>query len=192
MKKLMKKYVLGSLAAVGLFGVAGTASAGVVPIFLNEITTGTTSVFIYTINFTSNGSTESLTAGDFFTLYDVGSVSASSNNGSFTLSSALTGVTAPFITVPDSASILNATVTYSGGPITADTTFTETITFPGTLSTTIGYYSSTDSISSGKNSQGGLVIVPLIVVPEPTTYAALALGAVAAVGAFLRRRRTTL
>ena len=191
----MKKLALGlqTLAAgVVLFGLTCSASAGLVPTFLGETTNGTSSTFIYSVNFTSNagtGNTETLTSGDFFTLYDVGSVSASTGN--FAISQAFTGVTAPFTAPPDSATVLNATGTYSGSTITADTTYSVTLTFPGTLGTTLGYYSSTDTISLGKNSQAGRVTVPVFaVVPEPTTCATLALGAAGLAASALRRRRS--
>ncbi len=187
----MKKLALGlqTLAAGAvLFGLTCSASAGLVPTFLAETTNGTSSTFIYSLNFSSNGSTESLTSGDFFTLYDLGSVGASTGN--FTISQAFTGATAPFTAPPDSATVLNATGTYTGMTITADTSYSVTLTFPGTLGTTLGYYSSTDTISIGKNSQAGRVTVPLFVVPEPTTYATLALGAAGLAASVLRRRRS--
>lgn len=184
----MKKQMLGSLVAVALLGWAGSASAGLVPTFLSETTTATTSTFNYSVNFTSNGSTETLTSGDFFTLYDVGSLQSAAVGGSFSLTQQLLGTSAPFTAPPDSASILNVTESYTGSSVTADTTFTYSVTFAGVLATANGYYSSTDTISLGKNSQAGRVTVPLVVVPEPTTCAALALGAMVSAGAFLRRR----
>ena len=187
---IIKKQVLAVAAMV--FGLACSASAGLVPVFTGETTTATTSTFTYSINFSSNGSTESLTAGDFFTLYDIGSVTSATSPGNFTRTQSLLGETAIFTAPPDSASILNLTNTYGGGTITADTTITETITFPGILTTTTGYYSSTDTIAIGKNSQAGLVTVPLIVVPEPSTCAALALGAALVGTAMMIRRRRSV
>ena len=187
----MKKLTLGlqTLAAgTVLFGLTCSASAGLVPTFLAETTNGTSSTFVYSINFTSNGSTESLTSGDFFTLYDLGSIAGST--GSFTISQAFVGATAPLTAPVDSASILNVTGTYGGATVTADTSYSFTVTLPGTLGTTLGYYSSTDTISSGKNGQAGRITVPFAAVPEPTTCAALALGAFGLAASAVRRRRS--
>ena len=160
-----------------LLGMVGSASAGLVPVFVAETNTANSSVFIYNISFTTNGNTESLTSGDFFTMYDIGTPSAFSLSGPFTFSQQLTGMTAPLTAPPDSASILNLTATYTGATLTADTTFTETLTYPGTVGTRIGFYSSTDSISSGKNGQAGQITLPSAVVPEPSTWALLSVGA---------------
>ena len=189
----MKKLTLGLqtlVASVVLFGLTHSASAGFVPVFVSEVTNGTTSVFTYNVTFASNGSTETLTSGDFFTLYDIGTVAASATAPVFTLSSALTGVTPAFVAPPDSATSLNLTGTYNGATVTANTNFTATFTFLGTLSTRTGYYSSTDTIALGKNAQVGLVTLPLVVVPEPTTCATLALGVVGLAASAMRRRRS--
>ena len=114
----------------------------------------------------------------------------SGSTGNFTISQAFTGVTAPLTAPVDSASILNVTGTYGGPTVTADTSYSFTVTLPGTLTTTLGYYSSTDTISPGKNSQVGRVTVPFAVVPEPTTCATLALGAIGLAASVLRRRRS--
>ncbi len=174
-----------------LLGMAGSASAGLVPVYVGEMTTPSSTIFVYTVNFSSNGSsgTESLTSGDFFTLEDIGSPAAESitSSSSFTLSQQLTGKTAPFAAPPDSPSILNLSETYGGATLTADTSFTLTLTYAGTVGTTSGFYSSTDTTALGKNSQAGNVTLPSVPVPEPGTYAALALGG--ALGAVMLRRR---
>ena len=172
---------------VVLLSCAGFASASVVPVFDSETTTSTSSTFTYSIYFTSNGGSETFTSGNFFTLYDTGPDLSATITGSFIGSQSLTGTTAPLTTPPDSSSILNLTETYNGSTVAANTTVTATITFPGVLTTTNGYYSSTDTSTLGTDSLAGRVLVPLVVVPEPATWTILAAGA--ALSAALLRRR---
>ena len=189
----MKKLTLGLqtlVAGVVLFGLTHSASAGFVPVFVSENTSGPFSVFNYNIVFSTNAGSETLTSGDFFTLYDVGTYSGGSITGVFSNSSQNTGVTATFTAPPDSPSILNLTNTYGGSTVSTDTTYNASFFFLGTLSQTIGYYSSTDTTALGKNSQAGRVIVPYIAVPEPGTVATLMLGAAGLTALGLRRRRS--
>ncbi len=112
------------LAIACLFGILGVAAAhaNVIPSFVSAAPGSTTTLWSYTINVTVD---QEVHSGDFFTIYDFGSIIPFSNvqPAGWVFSTSLTGVTPPKTLPPDNPALLNLTWTYtgstalSGGPI---------------------------------------------------------------------------
>jgi len=197
----MTSFALTCAAALGLLAASGTqARAGFVPTFISS--SGNT--YNYTLNFTSNGATETLASGNNVTLYDVAGVTLASQvtvtpGANILVTTPLTGVLPPAAGGPvnptDSNLINNIVFTYTGTPTTTDTVFNVVVTTTGVGNTgqRTGQYTSFDNIALGSNNQIGAVIVPSSAIPEPTSVVMLGLGigAIVGIGRF-RNRKTTV
>src|ERR1700704_2975539 len=110
-----KKYFL-LLAAISALSL--TARADIIPTLSSVTGSSPNFTWNYSANVTIN---ETINAGDFFTIYDCGSIAPGSNTQptGWTFSQALVGPTAALTSPTDNPNILNLTWTYSGtAPIT--------------------------------------------------------------------------
>src|SRR5437868_5700376 len=112
---MRKAFILG-LALLG--SVALVARGDIIPT-LSSVTGSSPS---FTWNYAANVTVDqTVNTGDFFTIYDFGSIAPGSNTQptGWTFSQALIGPTAPLTTPTDNPNILNLTWTYNGAtPIT--------------------------------------------------------------------------
>lgn len=131
----------------------------------------------YTLSFSTSGSSsETLTSGDFVTIYDVGPVGGFTTPAGISASSTLVGLTPAGITPTDFATVGNVTFTYTGATLLTDATFNVSYQIVGDFSggTRSGQFGSTETLPLGRSSQIGPVAVAT---PEPGSFAAaLALG----------------
>lgn len=175
-------FALACVSGLGLLSASGTqAQAGFVPV----LTSSAGTIFNYSLNFSTNGTTETLQSGDFVTLYDVGGLTAASQFTAipnFNITVQPIGITpGGNLVIPnDDAGINNVTFTYNGGAgiVASDQTFNTVLTAnAGFTSTQVRNYTSTDTIQvPGDNNQIGLVLVPANAVPEPASVAMLGMG----------------
>src|SRR5437764_127654 len=112
---MRKSFILG----LALLGSAALIARGDIIPTLSSVTGSSPN---FTWNYAANVTVdETVNAGDFFTIYDFGSIAPGSNTQptGWTFSQALLGPTAPLTTPTDNPNILNLTWTYNGAtPIT--------------------------------------------------------------------------
>src|SRR3989440_12685751 len=97
-----------------LFGSVSFVARGDIIPTLSSITGSSPN---FTWNYSANVTVdETINAGDFFTIYDFGSIAPGSNTQptGWTFSQALIGPTPPLVNATDNPSILNLTWTYTG------------------------------------------------------------------------------
>src|SRR5204862_3612716 len=104
-----KKYLL-LLAAISSISLA--ARADIIPTLSSVTGSSPNFTWNYSANVTID---ETVNTGDFFTIYDFGSIAPGSNTqpSGWTFSQALVGPTPSLVTPTDNASILNLTWTYT-------------------------------------------------------------------------------
>jgi len=190
-QKVMKKaFVLGlAVVASGIL----IARADIIPT-LDSITGSSPN---FTWNYSANVTVDqTINPGDFFTIYDFGSISPGSNAQptGWTFSQALLGPTAPLTSPTDDPNILNLTWTYNGTAAivgSASLGIFSVVTSTDQLKT--GQFTAQATRSSGpeagsKISNIGNVSVP---VPEPSAlFPILSLCAALGLDRFFRRRKT--
>lgn len=199
MARLRRTLLLAGLAAAFL---CVEARASFVPVLQNgSPTAGPGSDFTFTYNLvfatavTNGVPDERLESGDFITLYDVGPAGftpTGTTPADITFSTALVGLTAAGTLPNDDPLAPNVTFTYTGGTLTADTTFVVTLTSPFN-ETRVDSFTGTDTRNSGaqagtKVSQLGVVTVPGAAVPEPASIVLMGLGGLGVVGLARRKR----
>src|SRR5438128_5155991 len=158
------------LALIAIIAVSLTARADIIPTL--DSVTGSSPSFTwnYAANVTVN---QTINAGDFFTIYDFGTIAPGSNTQptGWAFSQALVGPTAALTTPTDNPNILNLTWTYNGAaPIVGSAALGifSVVTTTDQLKT--GQFTAQATRSSGpeagtKISNIGNVTVP---VPEPS------------------------
>jgi len=110
-----KKYLWGAFALCVAFA---SVHANVIPTNLSEVPEGSNFRWNYSANVTLDQRVE---AGDYFTIYDFGSLVVGSNlqPANWTFSSSLLGITPSTVLPEDDPNVLNITWTYTGAtPIT--------------------------------------------------------------------------
>jgi hypothetical protein len=185
-----KKYFL-LLAAISSISLA--ARADIIPT-LSSVTGSSPN---FTWNYSANVTVDqTINAGDFFTIYDFGSIAPGSNAQpmGWTFSQSLVGPTAALTNPTDNPNILNLTWTYNGTTAingSAALGMFSVITSTDQLKT--GQFTAQATRSGGPNvgtkiSNIGSVSVP---VPEPSVlFPIMSLCAAIGVDRFLRRRKT--
>lgn len=187
---------LRTLALVGLACLAApmTAHANLIPTLSSKVLESGNYRYSYNLNFGSNGGIEALTAGSFFTLYDIDGLIPASimQPANWTSSSALLGQNPAFTSPTDNPTILNVTWTYSGPTVTANTQFSG-------FSFLSAYNTTRRGVSAGEDTNVSFnvpasnvftsVLVPTSAVPEPAFVAMSSLLALGGGGLLLRRRK---
>jgi hypothetical protein len=185
-----KKYFL-LLAAISAISFA--ARADIIPTLSSVTGSSPNFTWNYSANVTVN---QTVNTGDFFTIYDFGSIAPGSNiqPTGWTFSQALVGPTAALTSPTDNPNILNLTWTYSGtAPITGSAALGMFSVITSTDQLKTGQFTAQATLNSGPNagtkvSNVGTVSVP---VPEPSAlFPIMSLCAAIGVDRFFRRRKT--
>ena len=136
--------------------------------------------------------------GDFFTIYDFGSIVPSSNSQpiNWTFSMSFTGIDPAMVNAPDNPSILNLTWTYTGPPIDGSSPDAlgigpfQVTTKSSTVANSFFAAQGTLAIGPDAGSKGenvGQVLGPAV--PEPSSFLLIiAFGTVGLINRFLRRQ----
>ena len=187
---MRKAFVLG----LALLGSGILIARGDIIPTLDSVTGSSPS---FTWNYAANVTVDqTINAGDFFTIYDFGTIAPGSNTQptGWTFSQALVGPTAALTSPTDDPNILNLTWTYnSATPIVGSASLGIFSVVTSTDQLKTGQFTAQATRSSGpeagtKISNIGNVTVP---VPEPTAlYPILSLCAAIGVDRFFRRRKT--
>ncbi|MDQ6765125.1 MAG: hypothetical protein M3Z22_03365 [Verrucomicrobiota bacterium] len=188
------KYLLGSLAlALGLL----TAKADIIPSLSSIAADGTGFRWNYSVNVTVD---QMVVTGDFFTIYDFGSIRPGSNvqPANWVFSTSLTGVTPPGVLPTDNPNLLNLTWTYVGTtPIVGQAFLGIFSAVSSTNQISTANFAAQATRSTGpqagtKISNIGLVSVP---VPEMSALAPIigvcGLGFIGVFSSMLRRRNAS-
>lgn len=185
-----RKYFL-LLAAITTISVA--ARADIIPTLSSVTGSSPNFTWNYSANVTVD---ETINTGDFFTIYDFGSIAPGSNTQptGWTFSQALVGPTAALTSPTDNPSILNLTWTYTGTtPIVGSAALGIFSVITSTDQLKVGQFTAEATRNSGPNAGTkvdniGSVSVP---VPEPSAlFPILSLCAAIGVDRFFRRRKT--
>jgi hypothetical protein len=190
-KKVMRKSFILGLVLLGS-GIL-IARGDIIPT-LSSVTGSTPN---FTWNYSANVTVDqTITTGDFFTIYDFGTIAPGSNTQptGWTFSQALVGPTAALTSPTDNPNILNLTWTYTGtAPISGSAALGMFSVITGTDQLKTGQFTAQATRSSGpdagtKVSNIGAVSVP---VPEPSAlFPIMSLCAALGVDRFFRRRKT--
>src|SRR5947207_8010406 len=149
----------------------------------------------FTWNYAANVTVdETVNAGDFFTIYDFGSIAPGSNTQptGWTFSQALLGPTAPLTTPTDNPNILNLTWTYTGTtPIVGSAALGVFSVVTSTDQLKVGQFTAEATRSSGPNAGTKVDNIGTISVPVPESSSLLTIIGVcvaAALSRLLRRQ----
>jgi hypothetical protein len=187
---MRKAFVLG----LALLGSAILIARGDISPTLSSVTGSSPN---FTWNYSANVTVDqTITAGDFFTIYDFSSIMPTTHMepAGWVFSTALLGPTAPLTSPTDDPTLWNVTWTYSGTtPIPGSAALGTFSVVTSTNQLKVGQFTAQATRSTGPNtgtnvSNIGNVSVP---VPEPSALLPI-LSLCAAVGAdrFFRRRKT--
>ena len=188
----MRKFTLGLIGlAVGVLAARGD----IIPSFVG-VTQGQVGIlWTYTASLTDE---QNANTGDFFTIYDFGSIVPNSNSqpAGWTLSTSLLGNTPSQTNAPDNPNILNLTWTYTGPAIVGSSPAGKNMgpfsVEAFTRDTRFSYFAAQGTLAQGPNtgSKVGNVGVIAVPVPEPSTIALIiGTGGLGVVGRALARRR---
>jgi len=185
---MRKAFILG----LALFGSAVLIARGDIIPTLSSVTGSSPN---FTWNYAANVTVdETVNPGDFFTIYDFGSIAPGSNTQptGWTFSQALLGPTAPLTTPTDNPNILNLTWTYNGAtPISGSAALGMFSVITSTDQLKVGQFTAEATRSGGpdagtKVSNVGTVSVP---VPESSSLVPIiGVCVVAALSRFVRRQ----
>src|SRR2546421_3985601 len=172
-----KKYSL-LLAAITI--VSLSARADIIPTLSSVTGSSPTFTWNYSANVTVD---EAVNAGDFFTIYDFGTIAPGSNlqPTGWTFSQALVGPTAALTTPTDNPNILNLTWTYSGAaPIVGSASLGIFSVITSTDQLKTGQFTAQGTRSSGPEAGTKISNIGNVTVPVPEPSALLPIVAVCA------------
>jgi hypothetical protein len=186
MKRTNPKY----FALVLSLFAASAAMADVIPTLSNIAPVGQDFQWNYNVNVTVN---QEVHTGDYFTIYDFGSVLSTTAPAGWTFSTSLVGVTPPKVSPADDAQLLNLTWTYTG----AQTIPTNTLIGIFSAVTTTNQIGTDDfaadaTLVSGPQAGSKVANVGSVAVPVPEVSAfapVLGLCGIVVLTALARRRR---
>jgi len=173
-----------------LFGSVSFIARGDIIPTLSSIT-GSSPNFTwnYSANVTVN---ETINPGDFFTIYDFGSIAPGSNTqpAGWTFSQALVGPTAALTSPTDNPSILNLTWTYNGAsPIVGSAALGIFSVITSTDQLKAGQFTAEATRNSGPNAGTKISNIGAVSVPVPEPSALLPILGVSAAAVFSRLLR---
>ena len=190
---MSKKYVLGLIT---LGATILVARADIIPtLTAPTAAAGGGFTWDYTTNVTVD---QQVQPGDFFTIYDFGTIAPGSNKQptGWTFSSSLTGTNPSLVTVKDDPNVLNLTWTYNGAtPINGAALLGDFSVIANTNQLRTSDFAAEATRSTGANIGTKIDNVGQISVPVPEMSALLpilsvcAAGLIAGVPSLLRRRK---
>src|SRR5437764_1210245 len=184
-----KKYFL-LLASITI--VSLSARADIIPTLSSVTGSSPTFTWNYSANVTVD---EAVNAGDFFTIYDFGTIAPGSNTQptGWTFSQALLGPTPALTNPTDNPNILNLTWTYTGStPISGSAALGISSVITSTDQLKVGQFSAEATRNSGPNAGTKVDNIGTVSVPVPESSALLPIIGVCAAAVFstlLRRQR---
>src|SRR5256886_10574502 len=184
-----KKYSL-LLAAITI--VSLSARADIIPTLSSVTGSSPTFTWNYAANVTVD---ETVNTGDFFTIYDFGTIAPGSNTQptGWTFSQALLGPTPALVNATDNPTILNLTWTYTGStPISGSAALGIFSVITGTDQLKVGQFTAEATRNSGPNAGTKVDNIGNVSVPVPESSALLPIIGVCAAAGFstlLRRQR---
>src|SRR5437588_2052281 len=150
----------------------------------------------FTWNYAANVTVdETINTGDFFTIYDFGTIAPGSNTQptGWTFSQALLGPTPALVNATDNPNILNLTWTYTGStPISGSAALGIFSVITSTDQLKVGQFSAEATRNSGPNAGTKVDNIGTVSVPVPESSALLPIIGVCAAAVFstlLRRQR---
>jgi hypothetical protein len=191
---MRKAYLLG-LVAVGVSIIA--ARGDIIPTLSSISPSGGNFTWNYSANVTVD---ETINPGDFFTIYDFGSIVPSSNNqpAGWVFSQSLLGPTPGLVSPTDNPNILNLTWTYVGAtPITGAAALGIFSVITNTNQLTVGQFTAEATRNSGPNAGTKIDNIGTVSVPVPEMSALLPILSVCGAGLlsllppYLRRRHAS-
>jgi hypothetical protein len=183
---MRKSFILG-LVLLGSGILA--ARADIIPT-LSSVTGSTPN---FTWNYSANVTVDqTITTGDFFTIYDFGTIAPGSNTQptGWTFSQALVGPTAALTSPTDNPNILNLTWTYTGtAPISGSAALGMFSVITGTDQLKTGQFTAQATRSSGPDAGTKVSNIGAVSVPVPESSALLPIIGVCAAAVFSRLLR---
>jgi hypothetical protein len=180
---MRKAFVLGLV----LLGSAVLIARGDIIPTLDSITGSSPN---FTWNYSANVTVdETVNTGDFFTIYDFGSIAPGSNTQptGWTFSQALIGPTAALTSPTDNANVLNLTWTYNGAnPIVGSAALGLFSVITNTDQLKTGQFTAQATRNSGPNAGTKISNVGTVSVPVPESSALLPIIGVCAAAVFSR------
>jgi hypothetical protein len=188
-KVMRKSFILGLV----LLGSGILIARGDIIPTLDSITGSSPS---FTWNYAANVTVdETVNTGDFFTIYDFGTIAPGSNTQptGWTFSQALLGPTPALVNATDNPNILNLTWTYTGStPISGSAALGIFSVITSTDQLKVGQFSAEATRNSGPNAGTKVDNIGTVSVPVPESSALLPIIGVCAAAVFstlLRRQR---
>lgn len=156
--------------------------ADIIPSYISAVPSGGNTIVTYQADLTEE---QNANTGDFFTIYDFGSIIPGSNTqpSGWTFSTSLVGPNPPQTNSPDDPSILNLTWTYSGPTLSGTGIGPFTVTIAGSSEVVTlreGFFAGQGTLIVGPNAGthvGNVGQIPIPLVPEPSSIALLLSGA---------------
>jgi hypothetical protein len=183
---MRKSFILG-LVLLGSGILA--ARADIIPT-LSSVTGSTPN---FTWNYSANVTVDqTINTGDFFTIYDFGTIAPGSNTQptGWTFSQALVGPTAALTSPTDNPNILNLTWTYTGtAPISGSAALGMFSVITGTDQLKTGQFTAQATRSSGPDAGTKVSNIGAVSVPVPESSALLPIIGVCAAAVFSRLLR---